>query len=212
MSEIEEKLLDIQSKLKAPKGQYNNFGKFYYRNCEDILEAVKPLLKEAGLLLTLTDEVLQVGGDRYYIVARAVVSDGKEKVIATAFAREAASKKGMDEAQITGAASSYARKYALNGLFLIDDTRDPDSDGDKAKDPAQQVKDTFPGTEEVTDKPISKDQRKAITDALKVAGKKIADLDTDLTLNAAIKAESLDELTQGEYDRVKKYVEGMNNA
>ncbi len=121
-------LAEIQQKLKAPKGQFNSFGKYKYRNCEDILEALKPLLGENTV--TLTDEILQVG-NRFYVKATATfyASDTADKFTnVTAYAREAEVKKGMDESQITGAASSYARKYALNGLFLIDDNRDADSD------------------------------------------------------------------------------------
>lgn len=123
------KLCSIQSELKAPKGQYNNFGKYKYRSCEDILESVKPLLKKYGCVLSLTDEVVLIG-DRYYIKATAMLTDTEtECAIGTvAFAREPGEKKGMDESQITGTASSYARKYALNGLFCIDDTKDADTD------------------------------------------------------------------------------------
>ena len=124
---INEKLLDIQTELKAPKGQYNSFGKYKYRSCEDILEAVKPLLKKNKCMLTVGDEIVNIG-DRYYIKATATISDGEGSVSNTAYAREAEKKSGMDESQITGTASSYARKYALNGLFLIDDTKDADTD------------------------------------------------------------------------------------
>ncbi len=124
--ELNDKLLIIQSKLKAPKNQYNDFNKFYYRSAEDILEALKPLLKEVGCTLTISDEIVVVA-ERVYVKAIATLSDGKDNISTTAFAREEESKKGMDAAQITGAASSYARKYALNGLFCIDDTKDPDS-------------------------------------------------------------------------------------
>ena len=123
-----EELIKIQSELKAPKNKYNSFGKYSYRSCEDILEAVKPLLKKHGCYMTITDDVF-VAGDRFYI--RATVSlvnkDGKS-VIGVGLAREDKSKAGMSESQITGTASSYARKYALNGLFLIDDTKDADTD------------------------------------------------------------------------------------
>jgi len=119
--ELNDKLLIIQSKLKAPKNQYNDFNKFYYRSAEDILEALKPLLKEVGCTLTISDEIVVVA-ERVYVKAIATLSDGKDNISTTAFAREEESKKGMDAAQITGAASSYARKYALNGLFCIDDT------------------------------------------------------------------------------------------
>lgn len=114
----------IQRMLKAPKGQRNTFGNYNYRSCENILEAVKPLLGEATL--TISDEIVLVG-DRYYVKATATLTCGKEEKSVSAYAREAVTKKGMDEAQITGAASSYARKYALNGLFCIDDTKDADT-------------------------------------------------------------------------------------
>ena len=135
-----DRLAAIQTKLHAPKNQKNTFGGYNYRSCEDILEAVKPLLD--GLVLTITDEVTDVGG-RIYVKATARLTDGKDAMTATAFAREAESRKGMDESQITGSTSSYARKYALNGLFLIDDNKDADSQdnseqGQKAKpQPAQ---------------------------------------------------------------------------
>lgn len=119
------KLTDIQKRLKAPKSNFNSFGKYNYRSCEDILEAVKPLLDDCTLYLS--DEVVEIGG-RIYVKATATFSDGKTEVKVSAFAREADSKKGMDESQVTGTASSYARKYALNGLFLIDDTKDADTD------------------------------------------------------------------------------------
>jgi hypothetical protein len=115
----------IQTQLKAPKGQYNSFGKYAYRSCEDILEALKPLLAEYGATLTLSDEIIHVG-ERYYIKTTATLCwEGNER-FAVGHAREPESKKGMDESQITGAASSYARKYALNGLFCIDDNKDAD--------------------------------------------------------------------------------------
>lgn len=125
---MNEKLIHIQSRLKAPKGNYNSFGKYKYRSCEDILEAVKPLLVEEGLTLTLSDEIEQIG-DRYYVRATASLYENDNLIgIVSAYAREEDNKKGMDASQITGTASSYARKYALNGLFLIDDTKDADTD------------------------------------------------------------------------------------
>lgn len=127
---LHEKLLAIQTKLKAPKGQYNKFGNFNYRSAEDILEAVKPLNAEQGLLLTITDEIKEVGG-RIYVAATATVSDGTDELKVSAFAREPENKKGMDESQITGATSSYARKYALNGLYAIDDNKDADTNEHK---------------------------------------------------------------------------------
>lgn len=127
---LHEKLLAIQTKLKAPKGQYNSFGKYSYRSAEDILEAVKPLNAEHGVLLTITDEIKEVCG-RIYVVATATVSDGTDELKVSAFAREPENKKGMDDSQITGATSSYARKYALNGLYAIDDNKDADTDEHK---------------------------------------------------------------------------------
>ena len=123
------RVLALQSELKAPKGQTNKFGGYKYRSCEDILEAVKPLLKKYGLVLTVGDDLMNVG-DRYYICATATLrdTDSEAAIKNSAYAREAFEKKGMDEAQITGTASSYARKYALNGLFCIDDTKDADTD------------------------------------------------------------------------------------
>lgn len=131
---------DIQHKLKAPKGQYNSFGKYNYRSCEDILEGVKPLLKEHNLALLIDDEIVQIG-ERYYVKATAKITDGREIVSATAYAREPDTKKGMDESQITGATSSYARKYALNALLCIDDTKDADT-MDNSKKPVQQTQET----------------------------------------------------------------------
>lgn len=121
-------LLEIQVELKAPKSQYNKFGGYKYRSTEDILQAVKPLLKKYGDSLDLSDEPVLIG-DWHYIKATAAFKDkdGNNTVV-TGYAREAANKKGMDDSQITGTASSYARKYALNGLFLIDDTKDADTD------------------------------------------------------------------------------------
>ncbi len=120
-----EELINLQSELKAAKNQYNTFGKYKYRSAEDILEAVKPLLKKYKCHLTISDEMV-VLGDRYYVKATATLTKEGESISTTAYAREEESKKGMDASQITGSTSSYARKYALNGLFCIDDTKDPD--------------------------------------------------------------------------------------
>ena len=126
---IYEKLLAVQNELKAPKDKRNDYGGFNYRSCEGILEAVKPLLQEQGLMLTIKDEVVNIG-DRYYVRATVLLDDisSNGEIAVTALAREEEAKKGMDASQITGTASSYARKYALNGLFLIDDTKDADTD------------------------------------------------------------------------------------
>lgn len=134
---IYEKLSNIQNELKAPKGQFNKFGGYKYRSCEDILEAVKPICKNNKTTLVISDTLENIG-DRYYIKATATLYDieneaqeigiGNAFISNTAYAREEESKKGMDGSQITGTASSYARKYALNGLFNIDDTKDADTD------------------------------------------------------------------------------------
>lgn len=126
---VYDKLLAIQAELKAPKGQYNSFGKYNYRSCEDILEAVKPLCKAHNALVMISD-VLECINGRFYVKAEATFVDTEtsENVYVSAYAREADGKKGMDESQVTGTASSYARKYALNGLFCIDDAKDADTD------------------------------------------------------------------------------------
>lgn len=127
-------LINIQSELKAPKGQYNKFGGYKYRSAEDILEAVKPLLKDNGCTLTISDEIIGVG-NRVYVKATCTLKNSSgEMEHTTAFAREEETKKGMDGSQITGSASSYARKYALNGLFAIDDTKDADATNTHGKD------------------------------------------------------------------------------
>ena len=132
---VMQKLLLVQSELKAPKGQYNSFGKYKYRSCEDILEAVKPLLVKYSAIVTISDEVKLIG-DRYYIEAKATFIDAETDATysVTASAREEESKKGIDGSQVTGASSSYARKYALNGLFAIDDTKDSDSTNTHGKE------------------------------------------------------------------------------
>lgn len=128
---IYEKLMNIQEKLNVPKNQLNKFGGYNFRSCEDILEAVKPLLKENKLALQISDEIVPLG-DRYYVRATATLIDTEDKddnamIKNVGYAREEENKKGMDASQVTGATSSYARKYALNGLFCIDDTKDPDT-------------------------------------------------------------------------------------
>ena len=135
-----EELINIQNELKAPKNLYNSFGKYKYRNAEGIMEAVKPLLKKYGCCLTLCDDIHMIG-ERYYLKATATLVNKEGKsVVVTALAREDKDKKGMDGSQITGTASSYARKYALNGLFLIDDTKDADTDEYKVESDAKAKK------------------------------------------------------------------------
>ena len=154
---VYEKLMAVQTKLRAPKGQYNSFGKYSYRSCEDILEALKPLLAEVGAIINITDEIKVIGdnfetmevedkktgeksvrlvGRRFYIEATAMFIDVEtgDSIVARALAREDETKKGMDLAQVTGSVSSYARKYALNGLFAIDDNKDSDATNTHGKD------------------------------------------------------------------------------
>ena len=126
MADIYSKLMSVQSELKAPKGQFNKFGGYSYRSCEDILEALKPVLAKYQAAVTVSDELVMIGS-RFYVKATAMFHADGETVSTTAYAREAETKKGMDESQITGSASSYARKYALNGLMLIDDNKDADT-------------------------------------------------------------------------------------
>ena len=132
---VYEKLMTVQTKLRAPKGQYNSFGRYSYRSCEDILEALKPLLAEVGAIVNISDEVKLIGG-RFYVEATAMFLDCEtgDSVVARASAREDETKKGMDLAQVTGSVSSYARKYALNGLFAIDDNKDSDATNTHNKD------------------------------------------------------------------------------
>jgi hypothetical protein len=130
---MENQLSIIQSKVKAPKGQFNSFGKYNYRSAEDILEAVKQIVNPMGYSITISDTIINVG-DRYYIKATATLSNGKESWSVDGYAREEESKKGMDGSQVTGASSSYARKYALNGLFALDDTKDSDATNTHGKE------------------------------------------------------------------------------
>ena len=132
MADLIKKLATIQSRLKAPKNQYNSFGKYKYRSCEDILEALKPLANEQGCTITIEDSPIMVG-EWHYIQATATLSDGYNSTSVKAYARESEEKSGMDSSQITGTASSYARKYALNGLFAIDDTKDADTMDNRQK-------------------------------------------------------------------------------
>ena len=176
-------LTDIQTELKAPKNRFNRFGNYKYRSCEDILEAVKPLLKEHKATLTIRDEIVEVGG-RVYVKAIVTFNAGDENAEVTAFARESESKKGMDDSQITGTASSYARKYALNGLFLIDDTKDADTE-----EFTQQSKDAEK-TQETATKKIGKVKAEALAKAVADCGK---DLNVLLNYLGVKKAEDLTE-------------------
>ncbi len=167
---IYEKLLNIQSELKAPKNQHNNFGNYDYRSCEDILEAVKPLCKENKVVLNISDEIVMIG-QRYYVKATATLVDlentkdnGIPAIENVAYAREEEQKKGMDLSQVTGATSSYARKYALNGLFCIDDTKDADTDAFKKQQDKgnNKLQNTYQKPVQQAPKLISDAQRKRL--------------------------------------------------
>lgn len=168
---IYEKLLKIQTELKAPKSQRNTFGGYDYRSCEDILEAVKPLCKAHNVVLNISDEIVMVG-ERYYVRATATLidlDDQKGNAIATienvAYAREEENKKGMDASQVTGATSSYARKYALNGLFCIDDTKDADTDAYQKQNKDVNKISSKPAYENKTQKSQTQQTPKLISDA-----------------------------------------------
>ena len=158
------KLAKIQSEIKAPKGQFNSYGKYNYRSCEDILEAVKPKLAEHKLTIFLNDSI-EVVGERYYVKATVIVTDGKDKIENHAFAREPLSKKGMDESQVTGAASSYARKYALAGMFLLDDNKDADTQSPEQNDDYQAVCDKYADSIQAIKDGISTDNLSTASEA-----------------------------------------------
>lgn len=186
------KLSQIQEELKVPKNNYNKFGEFYYRSAEDILVAVKPLLAKHGLTLTLDDSIIEVGG-RVYVYATAYITDGENLISTSAGAREAVAKTKMDDAQITGSASSYARKYALNGMFLLDDVKDADTqdNSNNSKDKA-----TKEVAEEVFNEPaqvITEDQKGRIQGKVKDLG--ITKKAMEARLSELFKTKELDRLT-----------------
>jgi len=178
-----QKINKIQTELVAPKDLNNKFGNYKYRSCESILKALKPLLQEYELILIIQDSIEQVG-DRFYIKAKATIKDGDKEIFAVAYAREALTKKGMDESQVTGAASSYARKYALNGLLCIDDTKDADSK-DNSKEGDTKEKSHVKKISNVMD-----DESKEI---LNTMNKKSADIIIE-ALSEATSKDSLDEI------------------
>lgn len=191
--EFTEKIKEVQAHIKAPKNLYNSFGKYKYRNAEGILEAVKPYLSEYNLCLTLSDEIVQVG-ERYYVKATATIYDGMSSVSmsVSAYAREAATKKGMDDSQITGTASSYARKYALNGLFLLDDTKDADTDESRIERENRQAE----------KKSISKTEAKVLYEIIQNHGIDV----NDFLLEKNI--QRLSDLTPEEYTQTVKELQG----
>jgi len=184
-------LAKIQSQIKAPKGQFNAFGKYKYRSCEDIVEAIKPVLAEHGFFLILTDDVVMIG-TRFYFKAVATISDGTVFFSATGWAREEETKKGMDGSQVSGASSSYARKYALNGLFAIDDTKDSDATntGDKAEQTKQDVK--------VNVKPVFDEKHKhfqAAIDKINTGEGTLAGLESKFTISDETRSLIMSKLT-----------------
>jgi hypothetical protein len=190
---VYEKLLDVQAQLKAPKSQYNSFGKYSYRNCEDILEAVKPICKKVKACVWLSDTLEKVG-DRYYIKATATFVDVEsgEKLTAEAYAREEETKKGMDGSQVTGASSSYARKYALNGLFDIDDTKDSDTTNTHVKEKPEEA----PKPEETPkeQKPKEKTPRERLIAKLKEMGINATDYAKEKGLSGQVPDSRFEEL------------------
>lgn len=194
---IYEKLSKIQQELKAPKNLFNSFGKYKYRNAEGILEAFKPFEAKYGVALILSDEVLEIGG-RVYVKATASLFDigGSGMITGTAYAREDAEKKGMDGSQITGTASSYARKYALNGLFLLDDTKDADTDEyQRQKDAAAE--------KQKEDGKLRASQKLRIVEEINRTGV------SKKSLLTAYKVASIDELTEQNAEQALKKLEGM---
>lgn len=186
----------IQTRLNAPKNQRNSFGKYNYRSAEDILQAVKPLLKETGCTLTLDDDIVAVG-DRIYVKATATLTNPDDHVErTTAFAREPLSKKGSDESQITGAASSYARKYALNGLFAIDDNKDPDTDENRIEREERYKS-------EPKEKTISKGQANELIAAAKEKG------ETAESIMQFLNVKRMGEITQTQFNNAMELIAGL---
>lgn len=199
-----DKVVYVQEKLNAPKSNENSFGGYKYRSAEDIVEAVKPILRDVNLLLNLTDEVEQIG-DRYYVKATATLVDTDRSISSTAYARETEVKKGMDEAQITGSASSYARKYALNGVLAIDDTKDPDTQDNRDHAPAPAAaapKPRDPG------KFISAAQIKLLYARLKEKGVSSVE-DANGVINMFTGNQTVAEVKMGEMDKLLEEIGAM---
>lgn len=206
---IHQKLNEIQAELVAPKNQRNSFGNYNYRSCESILEALKPHLKKHELILTLTDDITCIN-DRVYVksTARLADSDGKSAIEVSAFARESFDKKGMDDSQITGAASSYARKYALNGMFCIDDTKDADATNDHGKlEEKKSDKKRDPGYETISKESLATLQ--AMLDALELSS---ADYVAELNANHNLGIAALSELPVNWMEYVSKALQKRINA
>lgn len=199
---VTEKLAQIQQSLKAPKNQYNKFGDFHYRSLEDILEALKPLLKETKCILVINDEIVLIGG-RFYVKATATLYDleSGEHVAATAYAREDESRPKMDVSQVTGSSSSYARKYALNGLFLIDDVKDADTRDNSKPDDKKPEQKKPKAKEVITESQVTDLINKCSID--KVDVKKVCRL---------YKVKGLTDLSQTQYQNILKFWDKVKEA
>ena len=197
-STMNDKLVKIQKDLKAPKDEFNNFAKYAYRSAEKILEAVKPLVHAEGLHLILTDEVVNVGNANY-VKATVAISDGENVIETTAYAREEVSKKGMDSSQITGSTSSYARKYALNGLFAIDDNKDADSQDNEGHVSQRPDYNDY-------NRSIKVDQIKELMEVSKKASG-LATKEDVLAWFADLVGMTITQVKQTEFDNVKRFIE-----
>lgn len=197
----------IQSNLKAPKGQFNSFGKYHYRSCEDILEGVKPHLQETKTCLVISDEIVTIGEHNYIKATATLYSADGGAVANSAFAKEPLEKKGMDPSQITGATSSYARKYALNGLFCIDDTKDADTDAYTANTTQTKAKPKAPETNTIREKRVKEEYLKSITQQMGI--KQINPKLISEHINKTFNKKTSNELTEDElkslYDWVVAY-------
>lgn len=204
-----EKVTNVIYELKAPKGQRNDFGKYNYRSAEDILESIKPLAHKYGLSTNLTDEIVLVG-DRFYVKATASITDGVSRAYSESFAREPEHKKGMDESQITGTASSYARKYAMNGLYQIDDTKDADTNEYKKQvDSVKPKKVTKTQAEALQTKVDSLAQLVTIKTGKTVTGAEMAEKITDTKFLENIPFNQLD---TEQFMTAKRYIEDLEKA
>lgn len=213
---VREKLLIVQSELNAPKSQYNKFGGYKYRSNEDILNAVKPLLKKVKAVIIQSDEIIQIG-ERYYVKVTSEFIDiealgetSKLKIISnTAYAREAENKKGMDEAQITGSASSYARKYSLNGLLAIDDSKDPDTTNKHGKENDKSEKNL--SHQDISERPkISKDQVTELYDILQSKNREFKDIAAKVNQKLGTLYFHLDDITIDNYEFIKSQFEKLS--
>lgn len=207
---IYEKLATIQQELKAPKNQYSDYGGYYYRSCEDILEGLKPCLEKVNALVMLSDELVLVG-DRYYIKATATLIDieSTERISNTAFARETESRPKMDASQITGSSSTYARKYALNGLFCIDDVKDADSMDNRQieeKKPENKQKKAEAEQKKIEDSVINETKVKALLYRCEKDGVEPA------KITKLYKVSSIADLTEAKYANINDFWEKLKEA